>query len=31
VAELQKLLGSISTPADFVAAVQKDYAAYLNK
>lgn len=29
VAELQKLLGSISTPADFTAAVQKDYAAFL--
>jgi len=31
VAELQKLLGSISTPEDFVSAVQKDYEAYLNK
>lgn len=28
-AELQKLLGGISTPADFTAAVQKDYAAFL--
>ena len=31
VAELQKLLGSISTPEDFVSAVQKDYEAYLSK
>ncbi|MFZ3071452.1 MAG: extracellular solute-binding protein [Anaerolineaceae bacterium] len=31
VAELQKLLGSISTPADFTAAVQLDYAAFLSK
>ena len=29
VAELQKLLGDISTPADFTKAVQVDYAAYL--
>lgn len=31
VAELQKLLGSISTPDDFVSAVQKDYETYLSK
>ena len=31
VAELQKLLGSISTPEDFVSAVQKDYETYLSK
>ena len=30
VAELQKLLGGMSTPAEFTAAVQKDYAAYLD-
>lgn len=28
-AELQKLLGGITTPADFAAAVEKDYSAYL--
>ena len=31
VAELQKLLGSITTPAEFTAAVQKDYADFLAK
>lgn len=30
VAELQKLLGGISSPAEFTAAVQIDYAAYLS-
>ena len=30
VSELQKLLGGMSTPAEFTAAVQKDYAAYLD-
>lgn len=30
VSELQKLLGRMSTPAEFTAAVQKDYAAYLD-
>jgi raffinose/stachyose/melibiose transport system substrate-binding protein len=29
VAELQKLLGGISTPANFTEAVEADYAAYL--
>lgn len=31
VAELQKLLGSIATPADFTAAVQRDYAQFLQE
>ena len=31
VAELQKLLGSVATPAEFTAAVQKDYADFLAK
>ena len=30
VSELQKLLGGMSTPAEFTAAVQQDYAAYLD-
>jgi len=29
VSELQKLLGGVSTPADFTAAVQADYAEFL--
>lgn len=31
VAELQKLLGSIATPADFTAAVERDYAQFLQE
>ncbi|MEA4812964.1 MAG: extracellular solute-binding protein [Anaerolineaceae bacterium] len=31
VAELQKLLGGVSTPAEFTAAVEKDYSAFLAK
>ena len=31
VAELQKLLGSIATPADFTAAVERDYAQFLKE
>lgn len=31
VAELQKVLGSIATPADFTAAVQRDYAQFLQE
>ncbi len=31
VAELQKLLGGVSTPAEFTAAVEKDYADFLAK
>ena len=31
VAELQKLLGGVTTPAEFTAAVQKDYADFLAK
>ena len=31
VAELQKLLGGIATPADFTAAVQEDYAKFLQE
>lgn len=30
VSELQKMLGGMSTPAEFTAAVQQDYAAYLD-
>jgi raffinose/stachyose/melibiose transport system substrate-binding protein len=30
VAELQKLFGKVTTPAEFTAAVQVDYAAFLS-